>query len=205
MDARGKLGEHEKCVRVARGAAESTSSFWVLSKLPKCIHNSICAQLKAWANFFYNRVTARICAKKPFIVIQCKILTTHKKVNKRPYWLVKNTTHFRLWFERELLIQLTDNREWKAKSFRGKWRKSKPNELMNEFPVDQDLKGQYQLKNWAVLRWFPPYFWEKETALQLNRTEILKPGKKKKSSRHLIYARACVNKDFVHSGSVGLV
>ena len=27
MDARGKLGEHEKCVRVARGAAESNSSF----------------------------------------------------------------------------------------------------------------------------------------------------------------------------------
>ena len=25
----------------------------------------------------------------------------------------------------------------------------------------------------------------------------------KKCSRHLIYARACVNKDFVHSGSVG--
>ena len=26
MDARGKFGEHEKCVRVARGAAESNSS-----------------------------------------------------------------------------------------------------------------------------------------------------------------------------------
>ena len=25
MDARGKFGEHEKCVRVARGAAESSS------------------------------------------------------------------------------------------------------------------------------------------------------------------------------------
>ena len=25
--ARGKFGEHEKCVRVARGAAESNSSF----------------------------------------------------------------------------------------------------------------------------------------------------------------------------------
>ena len=28
---------------------------------------------------------------------------------------------------------------------------------------------------------------------------------KKKCSRHLIYARACVNKDFVHSGSIGLI
>ena len=27
MDARGKFEEHEKCVRVARGAAESNSSF----------------------------------------------------------------------------------------------------------------------------------------------------------------------------------
>ena len=25
-----------------------------------------------------------------FIVIECKNLTTHKKVNKHPYWLVKN-------------------------------------------------------------------------------------------------------------------
>ena len=27
MDERGKFGEHEKCVRVARGAVESNSSF----------------------------------------------------------------------------------------------------------------------------------------------------------------------------------
>ena len=27
MGARGKFGEHEKCVRVARGAADSNSSF----------------------------------------------------------------------------------------------------------------------------------------------------------------------------------
>ena len=27
MDARGKFGEHEKCLRVARGAAEGNSSF----------------------------------------------------------------------------------------------------------------------------------------------------------------------------------
>ena len=29
-----------------------------------------------------------------FIVIERKILTTHKKVNKRAYWLVKNTPYF---------------------------------------------------------------------------------------------------------------
>ena len=35
MDARGKFGEHERSV-----------ASWVLSKLPKGIHNSIYAQLK---------------------------------------------------------------------------------------------------------------------------------------------------------------
>ena len=33
---------------------------------------------------------------------------------------------------------------------------------------------------------------------------VLAAGKKK-CSRHRIYARACVNKDFVHSGSIGLI
>ena len=46
----------------------------------------------------------------------------------------------------------------KSSEFTGKMEKSKPNERMNEFPVDQDLKGQCRLKNWAVLRWFLPYF-----------------------------------------------
>ena len=70
------------------------------------------------SKFFYNRATTRICAKKPFIVIECKILTTHKKkVNKRPYWLVKNTPHFILWFELENLSQLTDNCERKLKIY----------------------------------------------------------------------------------------
>ena len=50
MDARGKFEEHEKCVRVARGAAESNSSFLSALLIPKCIHNSTYAQLKAWAS-----------------------------------------------------------------------------------------------------------------------------------------------------------
>ena len=36
-----------------------------------------------------------------------------KKVNKLPYWLVENTPHFILWFEREHLIQLTVNEKLK--------------------------------------------------------------------------------------------
>ena len=43
--------------------------------------------------------------------------------------------------------------------------------------LDQDLKGPCRQKNWAVLRWFLPYFKEK-TALKLNKTETLKPGEK---------------------------
>ena len=31
-EARGKFGEHERCVRVARGVAESNSSFLIVKK-----------------------------------------------------------------------------------------------------------------------------------------------------------------------------
>ena len=34
---------------------------------------------RSMSKFIYNRVTTRICAKKPFIAIETKILTTHKK------------------------------------------------------------------------------------------------------------------------------
>ena len=50
IDARGKFGgEHERCVRVARGAAESNSSLLIALQtfFAKCIRNSIYAQLKA--------------------------------------------------------------------------------------------------------------------------------------------------------------
>ena len=109
----------------SRRSRGPTLAFWVLSKLPMCIHNSIYAQLKAWANsFIIERQQGSV--RRSFLL---KILTTHKKVNKRPYWLVKNTPHFIIWFAREHLIQLTDNCEWKAQNLRGKLRKSKPNEL----------------------------------------------------------------------------
>ena len=41
MDARRKFEEHEKCVRVARGAAESNFSFLSSLQTSMCIHNSI--------------------------------------------------------------------------------------------------------------------------------------------------------------------
>ena len=42
-----EFGEHERSVRVARGVAESNSSFLSALQLPKCIHNSIYVKLKA--------------------------------------------------------------------------------------------------------------------------------------------------------------
>ena len=81
--------------------------------------------VKSMGKFFYNRATTRICAKKPFIVIECKILTTHKKSKQTSLLLVRNTPRFILWFERENLSQLTDNCERKAQNLRRKWRKSK--------------------------------------------------------------------------------
>ena len=77
------------------------------------------------SKFFPNRATTRICANKPVIVIECKILTTHKKSKQTSLLLVRNTPRFILWFERENLSQLTDNCERKAQNLRRKWRKSK--------------------------------------------------------------------------------
>ena len=41
----------------------------------------------------------------------------------------------------------------------------------------------------------------RKSALQLKRRQLY--SQVKKCLRHVIYARACVNKDFVHSGSIG--
>ena len=79
MDACRNFGEHEKCIRVARGAAKSNSSF--LSALQTSqVHPwlDICTA-KSMSKFFHKRVTTRICRKKPFIVIECEILTAQKK------------------------------------------------------------------------------------------------------------------------------
>ena len=48
--------------------------------------------------FFGYRLMAVVDLREEafFIVIERKILITHKKVNKRAYWLVKNTPHFYL-------------------------------------------------------------------------------------------------------------
>ena len=55
-EARGKFGEHERCVRVAWGVAESNSytlASWVLSKLPKCFISRWTHRLRM-NQLFYN-------------------------------------------------------------------------------------------------------------------------------------------------------
>ena len=72
------------------------------------------------SKFFYNRATTRICVKKPFIVMSEKFSQSIKNVNKRPYWLVKNTPHFIVWFDREDLPVsrfLANNCVWKAQIY----------------------------------------------------------------------------------------
>ena len=44
-EARGKFGEHERCVRVARGVAESNSSFLSALQTSRVLHISMNAQL----------------------------------------------------------------------------------------------------------------------------------------------------------------
>ena len=44
-EARGKFGEHERCVRVARGIAESNSSFLSALQTSQVLHISMNAQL----------------------------------------------------------------------------------------------------------------------------------------------------------------
>ena len=61
MDARGKFGEHERSVRVARGAAESTSSF--LSALQTSqVHPKLDIRTaKSMNQFFYN-MAMQLCS-----------------------------------------------------------------------------------------------------------------------------------------------
>ena len=66
MDALGKFGEHEKSVRVARGAAESNSSF--LSALQTSqVHSELdIYTAKSTNQFFYNVATTTWALKHVF-------------------------------------------------------------------------------------------------------------------------------------------
>ena len=78
MDARGKFGEHEKCARVARGAAEGNSSF--LSAV----------QTSSMSKFFQsdNKDLLELLYR-----IECKILTTHQKKKRKHLSLLAGQKH----------------------------------------------------------------------------------------------------------------
>ena len=68
LDARGKFGEHEKCVRVARGATESNSGFLSTLQTSRVHPQLDIRTAKSMSKLFYNRATTRICAKKKIFV-----------------------------------------------------------------------------------------------------------------------------------------
>ena len=73
MGARGFKNFFMLSVRISSDGC--TRKVWRARKMRK----SALYTVKSMGKFFYNRATTRICAKKPFIVIKCKILTTRKK------------------------------------------------------------------------------------------------------------------------------
>ena len=90
MDARGKFGEPEICVRVAQGAAESNSSF--LSALQTSqVHLWLDIRTaKGMSKFFYNKADKNAC-----FLINCKILVARDAItNASIGWL--QTRHNRV-------------------------------------------------------------------------------------------------------------
>ena len=67
MDARGKFGEHEKCARVARGAAESNSSIL----------------LKAWANSFITERQQGSARRNLFMIVPDRVQNSHNAQKKK--------------------------------------------------------------------------------------------------------------------------
>ena len=59
MDARGKFGEHERSVRVARGVAENNSSFLSVLQVSQVHPYLDIRTAKSMNQFFYNIVTTK--------------------------------------------------------------------------------------------------------------------------------------------------
>ena len=145
MDARGKFGEHERCVRFARGDKPSaTLASWVLSKPPKCIQDSVYAQLKAWTNSFITERHQGSAQRSFFYCDRAK--NSHNAQKSKQTCLLAGQKHATCLFKFKFAKRATYN------FFR----------LYFYCSLDQDLKSQCRWKNWAVLRWFLPYFKEKE-------------------------------------------
>ena len=187
------------------------------------------------SKFFYNRVATRICAKKPFIE------NSHyapKKVNKRPYWLVKNMPRFILWFYLQLWMK-SSKFTGKMEKVKARWiqvslknvSKVKDPKLSRVLIVQNNVYASDNFAKRSTCEFFSALFlllvgsgpkrsmpieklgssslvssiFQREGKLHCSLTvrKLWSPLKKMLTSR-LIYARACLNKDFVHSGSIGL-
>ena len=147
------------------------------------------------SKFFYNRATTRICAKKPFIVIECNCdcfgfgkFPINNCVLYSPGWTNLRTTIkteiLPLNVVNDQLVTFVPSECLSAKIAAADLPTNLRNVQLASFfrlyfccLLDQDLKGQCRWKNWAILRWF---------------------------LAHVILL-ACVNKDFVYSGSIGLI
>ena len=63
MDARGKFGEHERSVRVARGAAERNSGFLSALQTSQVQPQLDIRTAKSMNQLFYNMATTTLFAK----------------------------------------------------------------------------------------------------------------------------------------------
>ena len=81
--------------------SSATLATWVLSKLPKCIHNDICTT-KSRSRLFYN-----IAGKNGCFFINCKILVTCKTITNASFGWLK-THHNRVVFKNENSLRKTE-------------------------------------------------------------------------------------------------
>lgn len=62
---------------LVKAQLRATLASWVLSKFPKCIHNSMNAQLKALTNSSHNTTTTTWVLRHVLFVIDYQVLTMH--------------------------------------------------------------------------------------------------------------------------------
>ena len=139
----------------------ATLAFWVLSKLPKCIHNSIYTQLKAWANYF-------ITEQQQGSVRRSKIFCSWSSD--------KFAKHATCKFFSALFLLLVGSGP----------QRSMPTEKLGSSLLVSSIFPRVGKLHCSLTWW---KLWSQV----------------KKFSCHLIYAQACVNKDFIHSGSIELI
>ena len=161
------------------------------------------------SKFFYNRTTTRICAKKPFIVTECSCdcfgfgkFPINNCVLYSPGWTnlkkIMKVEILPLHVINDQLVTFFVPSECLSAKICCSWSSDKfAKRATYEFfwlyfccLLDQDLRFQREGKLHCSL---------------IGRKLLSQVKKKKKCSRHLIYTQACVNKDFVHSGSIGLI